>query len=69
MPLPSLSNILKKDQTPEIAESEIQAAPVASTEEAPEKYVPDSEAQEGVKKVEAITLSWSCTELIIAYIS
>ena len=37
-------------------------------EEQPEKYVPDGEAQNGVKKVEAITLSWSRNELIIAYI-
>lgn len=39
------------------------------TEEQPDKYVPDSEAQNGVKKVEAITLSWTRPELIIAYIS
>jgi hypothetical protein len=49
-------------------EPDIQSAP-SRADEVPDKYVPDQEAQGGVQKVEAITLSWTRPELIIAYIS
>jgi hypothetical protein len=55
--------------SPRDADGEIAPVVNAATEDYPDKYVPDSEAQHGVKKVEAITLSWSRSELIIAYIS
>jgi hypothetical protein len=41
--------------------------PVADSEN--DKYVPDGNAQSGVKKVEAVTLSWTRPELIVAYVS
>jgi hypothetical protein len=80
MPLPSAFNFLRKDNidcAPQEAaaqgESKIAAAEITPApqepDEHPEKYVPDAEAQNGVKKVEAITLSWSRAELIVAYIS
>lgn len=72
--MPSFTNPLSSkknaDETVTQARAEPEIAPVISTaEEEPEKYVPDSEAQDGVKKVEAVTLSWTRTELIIAYAS
>jgi hypothetical protein len=49
-------------------DAEVEAA-ASVAEQEPDKYVPDGSAQSGVKKVEAITLSWTRAELIIAYIS
>ena len=72
MPLshPFSSSKKDADETVTQAAPEQDIARVASSpDEEPEKYVPDSEAQDGVKKVEAITLSWTRTELIIAYAS
>jgi hypothetical protein len=85
MPFQSALNFLKKDNidvapqheaqheaktTPtKTAGVEIGPAPQQDVDEPPEKYVPDAEAQNGVKKVEAITLSWTRSELIVAYIS